>query len=126
MTGESRGCSRAAAPGCGFSRGTTARSVSLSWGTREVGSPLVPFPALWWRSDPYSGIKPRQPTRGQLSRSPTFLSSSQNESFPGCCVITHPPAQKAPVAKSGWQMIKFIDSEMLIQMDKKSLQQISR
>ena len=39
MTGESRGCSRAAAPGCGFSRGTTARSVSLSWGAREVGSP---------------------------------------------------------------------------------------
>ena len=26
-------------PGCGFSRGTTARSVSLSWGAREVGSP---------------------------------------------------------------------------------------
>ena len=39
MTGESRGCSRAAAPVCGFSRGTTARSVSLSWGAREVGSP---------------------------------------------------------------------------------------
>src|SRR5574340_305485 len=38
-TGESRGCSRAAAPVCGFSRGTTARSVSLSWGAREVGSP---------------------------------------------------------------------------------------
>ena len=28
MTGESRGCSRGAAPVCGFSRGTTARSVS--------------------------------------------------------------------------------------------------
>ena len=39
MTGESWGCSRAAAPVCGFSRGTTARSVSLSWGAREVGSP---------------------------------------------------------------------------------------
>src|SRR5574339_136376 len=39
MTGESRGCSRAAAPVCGFSRGTTARSVSLSLGAREVGSP---------------------------------------------------------------------------------------
>ena len=39
MTGESRGCSRAAAPVCGFSRGTTARSVSLSWGAMEVGSP---------------------------------------------------------------------------------------
>ena len=39
MTGESRGGSRAAAPGCGFSRGTTARSVSLSWGPRQVGSP---------------------------------------------------------------------------------------
>ena len=39
MTGESRGCSRAAAPVCGFSRGTTARSVNLSWGAREVGSP---------------------------------------------------------------------------------------
>ena len=39
MTGESRGCCRAAAPVCGFSRGTTARSVSLSWGAREVGSP---------------------------------------------------------------------------------------
>src|SRR5574337_935705 len=39
MTGDSRGCSRAAAPVCGFSRGTTARSVSLSWGAREVGSP---------------------------------------------------------------------------------------
>ena len=24
---------------CGFSRGTTVRSVSLSWGAREVGSP---------------------------------------------------------------------------------------
>ena len=32
-------CSRAAAPVCAFSRGTTARSVSLSWGAREVGSP---------------------------------------------------------------------------------------
>ena len=30
MTGESRGCSRAAAPVCVFSRGTTARSVILS------------------------------------------------------------------------------------------------
>ena len=30
---------RVAAPGCGFSRGTPARSVSLSWGAREVGSP---------------------------------------------------------------------------------------
>ena len=39
MTGEARGCSRAAAPVCGFSRGTTARSVSLSWGAKEVGSP---------------------------------------------------------------------------------------
>ena len=39
MTGESRGCSRAAAPVCGFSRAMTARSVSLSWGAREVGSP---------------------------------------------------------------------------------------
>src|SRR5574340_845983 len=39
MTGEAQGGSRAAAPGCGFSRGTTARSVSLSWGAREVGSP---------------------------------------------------------------------------------------
>ena len=39
MTGESRGCSRAAAPVCGFPRGTTARSVSLSWGAGEVGSP---------------------------------------------------------------------------------------
>ena len=39
MTGESRGGSRAAAPGRGFSRGTTARSVSLSCGAREVGSP---------------------------------------------------------------------------------------
>ena len=39
MTGESQGCSRAAAPVCGFSRGTTARSVSLSWGGKEVGSP---------------------------------------------------------------------------------------
>src|SRR5574337_960393 len=38
-TGESRGGSRAAAPGCGFSRGTPARSVSLSWGAREGGSP---------------------------------------------------------------------------------------
>ena len=28
-----------AAPVCAFSRGTTARSVSLSWGAREVGSP---------------------------------------------------------------------------------------
>src|SRR5574341_1033634 len=39
MPGESRGCSRAAARGGGFSRGTTARSVSLSWGARQVGSP---------------------------------------------------------------------------------------
>ena len=39
MMGESQGCSQAAAPGCGFSLGTTARSVSLSWGAREVGSP---------------------------------------------------------------------------------------
>ena len=39
MTGESRGGSRAAAPGFGFSRGTMARSVSLSGVAREVGSP---------------------------------------------------------------------------------------
>ena len=39
ITGESRGGSRAAAPGYGFSRGTRASSVSLSWGAREVGSP---------------------------------------------------------------------------------------
>ena len=39
MTGEARGCSRAAAPVCGFSRGTTATSVSFSWGGKEVGSP---------------------------------------------------------------------------------------
>ena len=39
VVGESRGCSRAAEPVCGFSRGTTARSVSLSWRAREVGSP---------------------------------------------------------------------------------------
>ena len=39
LSGGSRKCSRAAAPVCGFSRGTTARSVSLSWGAREVGSP---------------------------------------------------------------------------------------
>ena len=37
--GGGSGGSRAADPGCGFSRGTTARSVSLSWGAREVGSP---------------------------------------------------------------------------------------
>ena len=30
---------RAAAPVCAFSRGTMARSVSLSWGDKEVGSP---------------------------------------------------------------------------------------
>ena len=29
----------------GFSRGTTARSVSLSWGAREVGSPFE------WRAE---------------------------------------------------------------------------
>ena len=34
-------CSRAAAPGCGFSRGTTARSVSLSWGAREVSDHTI-------------------------------------------------------------------------------------
>ena len=39
MTGEARGGSRAAAPGCGFSRGRTGRSVSLSWGATEVESP---------------------------------------------------------------------------------------
>ena len=39
MTGESWGSSRAAAPVCGFSRGRMARSVSLWWGAREVGSP---------------------------------------------------------------------------------------
>ena len=33
----SRGCSRAAAPVCGFSRGTMARSVSLSWGAGKSG-----------------------------------------------------------------------------------------
>ena len=45
MTGDSRGCSQAAAPGCGLSRGTTARSVSLSWGAREVGSPCEYWPS---------------------------------------------------------------------------------
>ena len=39
MMGESQGCSRAAATVCGFSLGTMARSVSLSRGAREVGSP---------------------------------------------------------------------------------------
>ena len=39
MTGESLGGYRAAAPGCGFSRGTTARSVSLSWGSAEPPAP---------------------------------------------------------------------------------------
>ena len=39
MTGDFRGFSRAVAPVWGFSRGTTPSSVSLSWGTREVGSP---------------------------------------------------------------------------------------
>ena len=44
MTGESRGCSRAAAPVCGFSRGTTARSVSLSWGfPDEIGRYSYPI-----------------------------------------------------------------------------------
>ena len=87
---------------------------------RAVPSPVVAFRPLLWDQAPAAHTR----TAFSVSQ-PTFLSSSQNESFPGCCVITHPPAQKAPVAKSGWQMIKFIDSEMLIQMDKKSLQQIS-
>ena len=39
MMGESQDSSRTAATVCGFSLGTTARSVSLSWGAREVGSP---------------------------------------------------------------------------------------
>ena len=39
MTGSSGDFSRDAAPVWVFSRGTTARSVSLSWGAREVGSP---------------------------------------------------------------------------------------
>src|SRR5574341_339528 len=39
MTGESRGCSRAAAPVCGFSRGTTARSVSLSVYNKSMVKP---------------------------------------------------------------------------------------
>ena len=39
MTGESLGCSLASAPVCGFSRGMMAKSVSLLWGAREVGSP---------------------------------------------------------------------------------------
>ena len=47
MTGESRGCSRAAAPVCGFSRGTTARSVSLSWGAREVQSSIRVAKESW-------------------------------------------------------------------------------
>ena len=37
MTGESRGCSRAAAPGCGFSRGATARSVASLPGDTSRG-----------------------------------------------------------------------------------------
>ena len=37
MTGEFRGCFRAAVLVCGFLRGTTARLVSFSWGVREVG-----------------------------------------------------------------------------------------
>ena len=53
MTGEVRGGSRAAAPGCGFSRGTMARSVSLSWGAREVGSPCE------WRGGARTREKPR-------------------------------------------------------------------
>ena len=39
MTWESRGLSRAAAPAWGFSRGMSASSGGLSWGTGEVGSP---------------------------------------------------------------------------------------
>src|SRR5574337_260478 len=53
MTGEARGGSRAAAPGCSFSRGRTARSGSLSWGAREVGSPCE------WRG----GARDRKSTR---------------------------------------------------------------
>src|SRR5574341_813491 len=41
MTGESRGGSRAAAPGCGFSRGATARSVSLAWGASNVVATMI-------------------------------------------------------------------------------------
>ena len=38
MTGEARGGSRAAAPGCGFSRGRTARSVSFSGVAMAAGN----------------------------------------------------------------------------------------
>ena len=46
MTGESRGCSRAAAPVCGFSRGTTARSVRrrllrVHWTARKSNQSIL-------------------------------------------------------------------------------------
>ena len=78
MTGEARGCSRAAAPVCGFSRGTTARSVSLSWGGKEVGSRgQIPLP--WLGSNDALPLATRmetrlpwRPTRGSLT-SPSHL-----------------------------------------------------
>lgn len=85
------------------------------------------------RSQPRGGVQ--APTLGSSPGSPpvdSFLGLPAH--FPRLrmnlpkvlCNHAPRPAQKAPVAKSGWQMITFIDSEMLIQMDKKSLQQISR
>ena len=63
-------------PVCGFSRGTTARSVSLSWGAKEVGSPCE------WRGgarhcsrDP--GIAP------ESLASPTLAGGSLTSAPPG-------------------------------------------
>src|SRR5574337_1189043 len=87
MTGESRGCSRAAAPVCGFSRGTTARSVSLPRGARAVGPPCA------WRRGSASllpshgrGIWPRDVLK-EVSRGLSRVEAG-NPGFPRLVQVT--------------------------------------
>lgn len=101
--------------------GDDAGNHELQDGVHRPSRPLLPAP--WWRSGPYSGIKPGSPPVDSFLGLPAHFPRLRMNLPKVLCNHAPRPAQKAPVAKSGWQMITFIDSEMLIQMDKKSLQQ---
>ena len=74
MTGASSGFSRAVAPVCGFSQGTTGRAVSLSCGAREVRPPCA------WQG------RARHCSRGmEGTRASRRIEEGLSRSFSGCC-----------------------------------------
>ena len=73
MTGASSGFSRAVAPVCGFSQGTTGRAVSLSCGAREVRPPCA------WQG------RARHCSRGmEGTRASRRIEEGLSRSFSGC------------------------------------------